>query len=92
MPLKLFSSDNPLILSFHIQDFHLLDRFKKDVRGNFLIGTTNRLIKESKNHGIQVLVNLEDCSIEFVETPEEEPWEGISKTEKHFMDEILEVL
>jgi hypothetical protein len=75
LPLKLFNSENPLILSFHIQDFHLLDRFKKKgVKGNYLIGTTNRLIKESKGHNIQVLVNLEECEIDFIDSEEDGLW------------------
>ena len=57
-----------------------------------MIGTTNRLIKESKNHGIQVMVNLEESSVEFIDAEEDEPWEGISKAERAFVDEMLEVL
>jgi hypothetical protein len=72
-------------LSFHIQDFDLLARFKKPpVKGNYLIGTTNRLVKESKNISMQILVNLEECSFEYLDT--EELWEGINKQEKAFVD------
>lgn len=85
LPLKLFSSENPLILSFHIQDFDLLARFKKsNVKGNYLIGTTNRLVKESKNISMQFLVNLESCEIDYLDT--EEVWEGVTKQEKAFVD------
>lgn len=45
LPLRLFSSDNFLSFSFHVQDFHQLDKFKKSKKGNFLLGTTNRLLK-----------------------------------------------
>lgn len=45
LPLRLFNSENFLSISFHIQDFNLLDKFKKSDKGNFLIGTTNRLLK-----------------------------------------------
>lgn len=45
LPLRTFSSDNFMAMSFHIQDFHLLSRFQKSPNGSFLIGTTNRLLK-----------------------------------------------
>jgi hypothetical protein len=45
LPLRLFSSENILCLSFHIQDFHQLDKYKKSTKGNFFLGTTNRLLK-----------------------------------------------
>lgn len=45
LPLRTFSSDNFMAMSFHIQDFHQLTRFQKNDQGSFLIGTTNRLLK-----------------------------------------------
>ena len=45
LPLRLFSSENFLSMSFHIQDFGLLAKFQKNEKGNFLLGTTNRLLK-----------------------------------------------
>lgn len=52
LPLRLFNSTNFLSISFHIQDFHHLAKFKKTDKGNFLLGTTNRLLKESNDYGI----------------------------------------
>ena len=45
LPLRLFSTENFLSISFHIQDFGLLAKFQKNDEGNFLLGTTNRLLK-----------------------------------------------
>ena len=45
LPLKLFSSQNFMSMSFHIQDFNLLIPFQKNNKGTFLVGTTNRLLK-----------------------------------------------
>lgn len=45
LPLRLFSSDSFLSMSFHIQDFGLLAKFIKKDEGSFLLGTTNRLLK-----------------------------------------------
>lgn len=64
LPLKFFTSDNFLSMSFHIQDFGLLSQFIKKDEGNFLLGTTNRLLKESNDYGIELLVNLENCTID----------------------------
>ena len=58
LPLKLFTSDYFLSMSFHIQDFGLLAKFIKKEEGNFLLGTTNRLLKESNDYGVELLVNL----------------------------------
>lgn len=58
LPLRTFSSDNFMAMSFHIQDFHLLSKFQKSARGSFLIGTTNRLLKEANDYGIEMLINL----------------------------------
>lgn len=58
LPLKMFTSDYFLSMSFHIQDFGLLAKFIKKDDGNFLLGTTNRLLKESNDYGIELLVNL----------------------------------
>ena len=52
LPLRLFSESNFLSMSFHIQDFGLLSPFIKKDEGNFLLGTTNRLLKESNDYGI----------------------------------------
>jgi hypothetical protein len=41
-----------MAMSFHIQDFHLLSRFQKSSKGSFLLGTTNRLLKEANDYGI----------------------------------------
>jgi len=51
-------------MSFHIQDFHLLSRFQKSSKGSFLLGTTNRLLKEANDYGIEMLINLENCTID----------------------------
>jgi len=45
LPLRTFSTDNFMSMSFHIQDFHLLSKFQKTTKGSFLLGTTNRLLK-----------------------------------------------
>ena len=45
-------------MSFHIQDFDLLAKFQKTSKGSFLIGTTNRLLKEANEYGIEMLINL----------------------------------
>lgn len=45
LPLRLFSSQNFLYISFHLLDFKLLQRYKNSEKGNYLIGTTNRLLK-----------------------------------------------
>ncbi len=58
LPLRTFNSDNFMAMSFHIQDFHLLTRFQKTTKGSFLIGTTNRLLKEANDYGIEMLINL----------------------------------
>ncbi len=58
LPLRTFSSDNFMAMSFHIQDFHLLSRFQKNSKGSFLLGTTNRLLKEANDYGIEMLINL----------------------------------
>ncbi len=47
LPLRIFDSDNFLSMSFHVQDFHLLTKFKNNTHGGFLLGTTNRLLYES---------------------------------------------
>lgn len=70
LPLHLFSRKNPLIISFHIQEFHLLDEFEKAAGRHFLIGTTNRLVKETKKISTQVLLNLEDCTLQFTDIDE----------------------
>lgn len=45
LPLRIFNSDNFLSMSFHVQDFGLLAPFIKKEEGNYLLGTTNRLLK-----------------------------------------------
>lgn len=45
LPLRLFSSQNFLSISFHVQDFWQLAKFSKNDQGSFLLGTTNRLLK-----------------------------------------------
>lgn len=90
LPLRLFNSDNFLSISFHIQDFHQLDRFKKSDKGNFLIGTTNRLLKESNDYGVELLVNLENCTIEkraYRRAPE-----TLSRKELKFLKELSEIV
>lgn len=64
LPLRTFSTDNFMAMSFHIQDFHLLNKFQKNAKGSFLLGTTNRLLKEANDYGIEMLINLENCTIE----------------------------
>lgn len=53
-----------MAMSFHIQDFQYLARFQKNNKGSFLLGTTNRLLKEANDYGIEMMVNLENCSID----------------------------
>lgn len=45
LPLRFFNSENFLSISFHVQDFWQLAKFAKNNEGNFLLGTTNRLLK-----------------------------------------------
>ena len=52
LPLRTFDSENFMAMSFHIQDFHLLTKFQKCSKGSFLIGTTNRLLKQANDYGI----------------------------------------
>lgn len=90
LPLRLFNSNNFLAISFHVQDFHLLDKFKKTEKGNFLLGTTNRLLKESNDFGVEMLINLENCTVE--KQKSRRPWEPANKKEKHFIAELEEIL
>ena len=58
LPLRTFSSDSFMAMSFHIQDFYQLQQFQKSNKGSFLLGTTNRLLKEANDYGIEMLINL----------------------------------
>jgi hypothetical protein len=40
LPLRLFSSEYILYLSFHIQDCYQLDNYKQSRKSNFFLGTT----------------------------------------------------
>lgn len=90
LPLRTFSSDSFMAMSFHIQDFHLLARFQKSNNGSFLIGTTNRLLKEANDYGIEMLINLENCTIE--KRKPRVPWEPLSKAERGFIAQLDEAL
>lgn len=52
LPLRLFSHKNFMSMSFHIQDFERLSKSPKECKDGFLLGTTNRLLKESNDYGI----------------------------------------
>lgn len=86
LPLRLFSSNNFLAISFHIQDFHQLAKFKNNPKGNFLLGTTNRLLKENNDFGIEMLVNLENCTVQ--KNKARRPWEPLTRKEKTFIQEL----
>jgi hypothetical protein len=90
LPLRTFSSDNFMAMSFHIQDFHLLARFQKSTKGSFLLGTTNRLLKEANDYGIEMIINLENCTIE--KRKPRVPWEPLSKMEKLFIAKIEDII
>ena len=69
-----------------MQDFHLLSRLQKGKGGKFLLGTTNRLLKEANHYGIELLVNLENCTLEKKKIWM--GWEGKTEREKRFVQDI----
>ena len=79
-----------MAMSFHIQDFHQLVRFQKNDQGSFLIGTTNRLLKESNDYGIEMLINLENCTVD--KRKARAGWEPLSKPEKQFLADIEKII